>query len=164
MPIPSNKNNKVKEPVSLEQQSLTLLVEQKLKRSVQLGINLIDLDRMPDYVYKQMVAIGKLDADKIMTYDEEKGDERFLVLGCELLRGATLIDILRSEARQLSTMVRAYIKVGKGEWSKIGFDKVLTEQVGEKQFALSPDVFPVKVEAEEYVPPQVGRIEFKRKI
>lgn len=144
----------------------------KLKQSVRLGINLIDYDGLPDYLRVQVAKVGMLRVDHPHTFDKDKGDERFVELLCDTLRGALLVDLVRSELRSVNaSSLRVYIKKGYGSapWVKVPYTTVLTEldgkdEFGRDKFVLSSDVFPVEVEKEEYVPPPIKRIEFRRKM
>lgn len=121
----------------------------KLKKDVSLGVNVLDLFAMSDFVRLKVLKTGNVDLHKPITYGEG-GDERFVELKCPTLRAALLLDFLRNEGRvERSTVCRAYIRRGTGEWTKLSASDVLCVPNGE-HFDLNPKHFPVVVEAEPY--------------
>lgn len=139
--------------------------EQRLKTEVRLGLNIIDLGRMSEYVRAKAVKTGLPDLSRPITYAE--GDERLVELRCPLLTAAMLVDFVRNEGRvERSTICRAYMKKGDGGWVKLPLNAVLSVEVkGSKglKYELSEEWFPVEVEAVPYDPGTTQRVLFRKR-
>lgn len=138
--------------------------EQRLRVPVRLGLNVIDLGRMSEYVRGKVVKTGAPDLKRPITYGEG-GDERLVELLCPLPTAALLVDFVRNEGRvERSTICRAYMKKGGGEWTKLPYGAVLTvERTGGTGYELSEEWFPLLVEAVPYDPGVTSRVLFKKR-
>lgn len=137
---------------------------QRLKVPVRLGINVLDLGRMSEYVRGKLLKTGNLDLKRPRTYGEG-GDERFVEFGCDLLTAALLCDFIRNEGRvEKSTICRVYAKRGDSLWTKLSYVAVLTvERTGGDGYELSEEWFPVEVEAVPYDPGVTQRALFRKR-
>lgn len=129
----------------------------RLKKQVRLGINVLDLMRMSDFVRVKVIKTGELRLNVPIQYGDA-GDERFVELICDTLTASLVLDFVRNEGRvERSTVCRVYIKRGDAAWSKLGFNDVLTEKEGD-HYVLSPKIFPVEIEPEPYVGGSAERV------
>lgn len=114
------------------------LLPQKESRP-RLAINLFDLDHLHPVVRASALA-GKLGKEAVRV-DDERMDETAVEFTCDLLTAASVLDVLRSEARKTDDPpIRAYIKK-QGWWQRIPHIAVLT-RVREGKVELSPEWFP----------------------
>ncbi len=120
------------------------------------------MGRLSEHVRVRVVKTGEPKLSFPITYGDG-GDERFVELGCDLLTAAMLVDFVRNEGRlEMTSVCRAYMKKGEGQWVKLPYDAVLCVQERGK-WVLNENIFPIEIEAEAYNPGVVKRVLFKRK-
>lgn len=111
----------------------------KETRPERLAINLFDLDHLHPVVRASALG-GKLGKEAVRV-DDERMDETAVEFTCDLLTAASVLDVLRSEARKADDPpIRAYIKK-QGWWQRVPHTAVLT-RVREGKVELSLEWFP----------------------